>query len=104
MKYFVSYTTIDKEITKEFLYQFSNELKKYGEAFIDMLDNNSSDKQLRIIYEIDSSDMLILIDTKSIYQSKWVLLEIERARGKEKPIQKISVNDILNNNFQHIIK
>jgi hypothetical protein len=94
MKYFVSYTTRDKEITIGMLRAFSEFLKKSGEVFIDIIDNNSMDKQNRVIAELDSSDILLLIETKSTYFSTWVIIEIERATLKQIPIRKISFHDL----------
>lgn len=98
MKCFVSYTTRDKEITKELLSNFADKLMKFGEVFIDIINNNSEDKQARVISELDNSDLLILIKTKSIYKSKWVSLEIERANSKKIPIRGILVEDLKNIN------
>lgn len=94
MKYFVSYTTIDKEVTKDILSTFSKRLEKLGEVFIDIIDNNSIDKQARVFSELDSSDVLLLIETKSIYKSKWVSLEIERAKARQIPIKTISFDEL----------
>ena len=94
MKYFVSYTTRDAEVTIDLLKAFSNELEKIGKVFIDIIDNNSKDKQSRVIAELDSSDILLLIETKNIYQSNWVSIEIERAQSKQIPIKIISLNDL----------
>ena len=38
MKHFVCYTTRDKEVNFDLLQSFSNELKKKGDVFIDMID------------------------------------------------------------------
>ena len=94
MKYFVSYTTRDKEITPDLLKQFSKELEKKGEVFIDLLHNDSIDKQSRVLKELDSSDVMILIETKSVYQSEWVVLEIEQANAMPIPIQKMNLDQL----------
>jgi hypothetical protein len=96
MKYFVSYTTRDKEVTKELLSIFSKQLEKSGNVFIDIIDNDSFDKQLRVIEELENSDLMILIETKSIYQSEWVALEIEKAKSRQIPIRKVSINELSN--------
>ena len=94
MKYFVSYTTRDKEITPDLLKQFSKELEKKGEVFIDLLHNDSIDKQSRVLKELDSSDVMILIETNSVYQSEWVVLEIEQANAMPIPIQKMNLDQL----------
>ena len=94
MKYFVSYTTRDKEITSDLLKQFSKELEKKGEVFIDLLHNDSIDKQSRVLKELDSSDVMILIETNSVYQSEWVVLEIEQANAIPIPIQIMNIDQL----------
>ena len=94
MKYFVSYTTRDKEITSDLLKQFSKELEKKGEVFIDLLHNDSIDKQSRVLKELDSSDVMILIETNSVYQSEWVVLEIEQANAIPIPIQIMNLDQL----------
>lgn len=95
MKHFICYTTRDKEVTSRLLQSFSNELKKTGEVFIDMIDNDSEDKQSRVLSELDSSDILILIETKNIYKSDWVAIELERAKANKIPIRKVKVEEII---------
>jgi hypothetical protein len=94
MKYFISYTTRDKEITKNLLETLSVKLGKLGDIFIDLVDNNSRDKQARVIFELDNSDFLILIETTSIYKSKWVIFELERAKARQIPIKRITLREI----------
>lgn len=94
MKYFVSYTTIDEEITKEVLINISNKIKEIGEVFIDIIDNNSIDKQARVLSELDNSDVLLLIKTKNIYNSNWVKLELQRAESNNIPVKAISINTL----------
>jgi hypothetical protein len=96
MKYFVSYTTRDKEVTKELLAVFSKQLEKSGSVFIDIIDNDSFDKQARVIAELENSDLMILVETKSIYQSEWVALEIEKAKLSQIPIRKVSIYELSN--------
>lgn len=100
MKHFVCYTTRDKEVTSELLQSFSNELKKKGDVFIDMIDNDSEDKQSRVLSELDSSDILVLIETDNIYKSDWVAIELERAKANRIPIRIVKAEE-LNNYLQH---
>ncbi len=94
MKYFVCYTTRDKEINFELLQSFSNELKKIGDVFIDMLDNNSEDKQCRVLSELESSDVLVLIETSNVYKSEWVTIELNLAKEKGILIQTLKLSEI----------
>mgnify|MGYP006145167349 CR=1 FL=1 len=94
MKYFVCYTTRDKEVNLDLLQSFSNELKKIGDVFIDMIDNDSVDKQSRVLSELDSSDVLVLIETSNIYKSEWVTIELNRAKEKGIPIRTVKPFEI----------
>jgi hypothetical protein len=92
MKYFVSYTRRDAEITLNLLKAFAKELEKRGDVFIDIINNNSTDKQKRVIDELDNCDMLLLLETKNVYKSLWVAFEIDRAKSKKIPIRVITLN------------
>lgn len=96
MKYFISYTRRDKEVTRELLEKLSAKLREFGEVFVDILDNNSTDKQERVISELSSSDTLILLESKSIYNSDWVRIELEIANEKKIPITTISLGELGN--------
>ena len=65
--------------------------------FIDLLLNDSIDKQSRVLKELDSSDVMILIETNSVYQSEWVVLEIEQANAMPIPIQKMNLDQLKKN-------
>lgn len=97
MKHFVCYTTRDKEVNFELLQSFSNELKKIGDVFIDLIDNDSEDKQSRVLSELDSSDVLVLIETSNIYKSEWVTIELNRAKEKGIPIRTVKASEIKDN-------
>jgi len=94
MKYFISYTLKDKEITKELLKFVSSEFQKKGSAYVDLIDNDSVDKQERVLNELDNCDVFVLIESKSVYSSKWVQIEIERAKLKNKNFRVITLSDI----------
>lgn len=93
MKYFVSYTIRDREITATFLEAFAKELKKTGRVFIDIINNDSIDKQTRVISELESSDIMLLLETKNIYKSPWVTFEYIWANSKKIPIKVIPIDE-----------
>lgn len=94
MNIFVSYTTRDSEISLHRLNEVSIKLKQIGYVYVDIIDNNSQDKQKRVFYELDNSDVIVLIASNSVYNSKWVALEIERARKKKIPIIPFTIDEI----------
>ena len=86
MNIFVSYTTRNNEVTVASLINFSNKINSFGTIFIDLIDNNSQDKQGRIIEELKKTDLLILIESKSTYNSEWVNFELETAKQLNIPV------------------
>lgn len=99
MKYFVSYTTRDKEITLNLLNEYSDFLKTQGKVFVDLLHNDSISKQERIFKEIEKCDVLIVLVTDNVFKSEWVLLEIEYAKKLQKKIVTVPFNII----WEHVM-
>lgn len=85
-KVFVSYTIRDGFITKRYLVNIEKKLSKNFNVFIDMLDNDSNNQQIRVIKELIDSDIVLLIKTCDIYKSPWVRLELSLAIKNRKPI------------------
>lgn len=83
---FVSYTTRDGTITKNYLINLEKELSKYFDVFIDMLHNDSVNSQHRVIDELMGSDVILLINTSHILKSPWVRFELSLAISNNKPI------------------
>ncbi|OPC03169.1 hypothetical protein BAS10_17795 [Elizabethkingia meningoseptica] len=97
---FVSYTTLDPEINENLLKDIEKILLEYGNVFIDLLHNDSVEPQKRVIQELDKADILIVINTKSINDSKWVNFEIKKSNIKKIRIVKLSINMILERDFE----
>lgn len=95
MKIFVSYTTRDRNITKEFLLKLYNELSEFETVYIDLIHNDSENKQKRVFDELESADQVVLIETESVYNSDWVQIELESAKRLKKDIIKISYNKLI---------
>ncbi|MBU2928223.1 TIR domain-containing protein [Winogradskyella psychrotolerans] len=95
MKFFISYTTKDKNITKDLLIQVYNELSEFENVYIDLIHNDSVNKQKRVFEELESADQIILIETESVYESNWVKVELERAKHLKKEIIKIPFNELV---------
>lgn len=95
MNIFVSYTTIDHNVTLFKLKEISAKLKKIGSVYIDIIDNNSQDKQKRVFDELDNSNIVVLVISDNIYNSKWVKIEIERAHNMSIPIIPFDIEEIM---------
>ena len=95
MKIFVSYTTRDRNITKDFLLKLFNELSEFETVYIDLIHNDSENKQKRVFDELESADQIVLIETKNVYNSNWVKIELESAKRLKKDIIKIPYNELI---------
>lgn len=87
MRIFVSYTIKDAIITTDLLRQEKQMLERQGMVFVDALDNDSIDKQKRVMEELTKCDKLVLLETPSVYDSKWVQIELSVAKSLGKPIE-----------------
>lgn len=99
-KIFISYTTIDKEINIDLLLKVEKKLKKFGNIYIDLLHNdNHIEPQKKVVDKLIESELLIVINSENISNSKWVNIELEIA--KEKNIKTIyaNIDDIMQDNF-----
>lgn len=94
---FVSYTLNDGHLNKETLQRLRVNLIRNATCFVDVLDNDSEDKQARIIQELELADALILIETPMARKSKWVKIELQIALERSIPIKVISPDQIEEN-------
>lgn len=79
MNIFVSYTTRDKVIDRQLLEDASEVLSSYGNFYIDLLHNDSQNKQAHVSHMLSQSDILVLIESCSIKESSWVQWELREA-------------------------
>lgn len=96
---FISYTLRDNRLSKTKLNEFKNALKtlNFLSTFIDALDNNDAiSPQNEVMAQLMRSDVVWLIDSAKISESKWVLKEIEIAIKYNKSIHKLSVETMDN--------
>ncbi|PKB15231.1 TIR domain-containing protein [Flavobacterium sp. 5] len=94
MNIFVSYTTRNNEVTKNSLINFSNKINSFGKIFVDLIDNNSVDKQARIINELETTHLLILIKSQSTLNSDWVKFELDCAEKLNIPVIEFDITEI----------
>jgi hypothetical protein len=92
--HFISYTVRDGVITEDILKRVKKYYNQFGTTFIDLLDNDSEEKQSRVYYELEKSDVLILIKTPGITDSNWVKKELKRANEQNIPINEIDLTDL----------
>ncbi|MNR30320.1 hypothetical protein D3C85_1477690 [compost metagenome] len=81
MKIFISYTTRDNIVTRDFLIKLESEISDLGDIYIDLLHNHSENKQARVKSELQQADVFLLLSTDSIKNSPWVRWEIDTAES-----------------------
>jgi len=86
MTIFVSYTTRDSYVDRLTLEMISDVLSNYGSHYIDLLHNESTEKQRHVEEMLSSADLMILINSQSIHKSKWVQWELSEAKRIGIPI------------------
>jgi N-acetylmuramic acid 6-phosphate (MurNAc-6-P) etherase len=98
VKVFVSYTTRDSFISKGYLESVDKVVSEYANTFIDLLHNTADKKQEFVEQELLSSDIILLISSKSTSLSPWVIWELKQARNVGIPIVDIPVieDELLN--------
>ena len=102
MNVFISYTLRDEIVTTEYLKEVSKVVEEFGNPFVDIIDNKADDKQRFVIEQLDKSDLVILITTKSILMSQWVITEINRAKKNNTPIIRIPLNINQETSLEHL--
>ncbi|HCM1921789.1 TPA: toll/interleukin-1 receptor domain-containing protein [Salmonella enterica subsp. salamae serovar 16:m,t:e,n,x] len=89
-KIFVSYTTRDNKLDIYSLRVLEWKLTRLGySCYIDLLHNNSKNKQQRVFNEIITSDYFIAIISDSYHLSPWTQKEIKLAHKLKKRIIEI---------------
>ena len=82
MRIFVSYTLKDGYLDTSVLSQVKELYRNSDSCYIDILDNDSVDKQGRVEQELQSADVLLLIETPMVMESKWVRHELNVAKNR----------------------
>ena len=101
-KIFISYTLKDGILNMDFFKNLKSAVKELCSSYIDILDNDSKDKQARVEKELLKSDLLILIKTHKINKSDWVKKEIFIAQENNIPIIEFDYYELIEKKFQPI--
>ena len=101
MLVFCSYTLRDGLVTIEKLRKLKELISKSAECYIDILDNDSIDKQERVVEELSKAQLVLVLMSPDLKKSAWVKEEYRIANEKKIPIVEININHI--NDIQEII-
>lgn len=95
LKVFISYTLRDGIVRRTFLLNLEKYIKQWCKPFIDLLHNDSVDRQSRVYMELLNSDFLLLIKTNETFKSEWVRREISMANKMKIPIIKFEYEQLI---------
>jgi hypothetical protein len=85
-KLFFSYTLRDGVVSNSLLSEIYTILVKTYDIFIDLLHNDSIDKQARVLNELKSSQYVFVLKTPMLEESSWVNIEIAETRKMGIPL------------------
>lgn len=89
---FICYTMRDSYINEKLFLDIQEGLEFNYYLFIDAINNDSDDKQERVIRELMMADVIIVINSKSIEESSWAQHEISLAKIHNKKIIMVDCN------------
>ena len=101
MLVFCSYTLRDGLVTIEKLRKLKELISKSADCYIDILDNDSIDKQERVVEELSKAQIVLVLMSPDLKKSAWVKEESRIANEKKIPIVEININHI--NDIQEIL-
>ena len=101
MKIFISYTMKDNEISIAFLNNIKEKYQNFVNIYIDKLCDLSS--QDSVLNELSTSDIVLLLNTQNIFNSKWVKLELDYAKSLGIPIIKYNPSYIINKKPEELL-
>lgn len=96
-KLFFSYTLRDGMVNKSLLSEICTVLVKKYDIFIDLLHNDSLDKQARVLSELKKSQYVFVLKTPQIGESDWVKIETDEAQNMNIPLFFIELNSKFSN-------
>ena len=101
MLVFCSYTLRDGLVTIEKLRKLKEIISQSAACYVDILDNDSIDKQERVVEELNKAQLVLVLMSPDLKKSAWVKEEYRIANEKKIPIVEININHI--NDIQEIL-
>ena len=94
IKRFVCYTQKDPEISELLLLAYKRQQPLNVDTFVDVLDNDSCNRQERVNAELYAADDVHLINSPSALDSYWVQYELRIARALGTPVKDVYPSSI----------
>lgn len=101
MLVFCSYTLRDGLVTIEKLKKLKELISQSATCYVDILDNDSIDKQERVVEELSKAQLLLVLKSPDLKKSAWVKEEYRIANDKKIPVVEINIDQI--NEIQEIL-
>ena len=101
MLVFCSYTLRDGLVTIEKLRKLKELISQSAACYVDILDNDSIDKQERVVEELSKAQLVLVLMSPDLKKSAWVQEEYRIANEKNIPIVEININHI--NDIQRVL-
>ncbi len=89
---FISYTSRDTCVSDEVLIKARTIFFQYSSVFVDRFSGKTKwHPQLVILYNIVRSHLFVVIESRSVYRSPWVILELLIAKLTLTPIIRVPI-------------
>ncbi len=95
MRIFVSYTTRDKYINLTRLRDVFSVMSQFGLVYIDLLHNDSQDRQRRVENELALSSTVVFLKTPAVSKSVWFMKETKLAVQQQKKCLEIDIDNTM---------
>lgn len=94
---FISYTSRDKGVSDETLSKARSLFSEYSSVYVDRLAGESNwHPQLVILSKVFLSHLVVVIESRSVYYSPWVLLELLVAKLTLTPVIRLPIESLAN--------
>ncbi len=96
-KIFISYTSRDEVVSDKALYKAKLLFSEYSSVYVDRLAGKSKwHPQLVILSKVFLSHLVVVIESRSVYYSPWVLLELLVAKLTLTPVIRVPIESLEN--------
>ncbi len=92
LRIFISYTSRDKIVSDEVLSKVKSLFSGYASVYVDRLAGKSNwHPQVVILSKVFRSHLLVIIESRSVYYSPWVFLELFMAKLTLTPVIRLPI-------------
>ena len=97
LRIFISYTSRDKIVSDKALSKAKSLFSEYASVYVDRLAGKSKwHPQVLILSKVFRAHLLVIIESRSVYYSPWVFLELLVAKLTLTPVIRLPIEDLAN--------